>query len=505
MLRPTRLALATLLLPGCLQTETTVNQNHCATQTGDAWCAEKHPAGDRAFCNAGPLDCSPPAEERPDGCVATRPAEDRCYSPCGDRATVLEDGACLDPSGPTTETETTSSTTEDPDTETDPETDTMDASTSTGGPTGCQGPDDCQDAAAPFCVDEVCVPCSGAAEPDVACAELDPAIPLCVDDVCVQCTDENADACGDVTPLCDTEAMTCVACEFHEQCQDLGLPACNIATGACFNADDVSQVNGGTAGAIQTAIDGVADGAAHAIVLTGDGAEHGITIDGGKTIAIVSSNTDVREVDGNEGSPTITVTGDGSTAYLHRLQVTANTDDWGVSVESSATLYADSTQVVQNSGGGVQLAAGTTGFIRNSMIQGEGGNPGIPAVSSNTATVEILYSTLGLDFNSGGPVLACNGGSVAVRNSILVSETNTANSKVDCPSATIEDSAERTTLAPDSWFPGFAAGDYSLNAAGGMQFNGIAVWQLGDPPFDFDGHDRPNEDGASDYAGADVP
>ena len=36
-------------------------------------------------------------------------------------------------------------------------------------------------------------------------------------------------------------------------------------------------------------------------------------------------------------------------------------------------------------------------------------------------------------------------------------------------------------------------------------FADIAQWQTGDPPWDIDHEDRPMTDGASDYAGADVP
>lgn len=139
------------------------------------------------------------------------------------------------------------------------------------------------------------------------------------------------------------------------------------------------------------------------------------------------------------------------------------------------------------------------------MIAGNGGNPGLPALTANGATVEILYSTLGLDFNNGGSVLECSGGAVSARNSIFVSEANTPGSEVDCPGSSIDNSAIRTTLSPTDWFGGFASGDYSLTAAGQTEFANIAVWEDGDPPFDFEGDDRPATDGAMDYPGADVP
>ena len=49
-----------------------------------------------------------------------------------------------------------------------------------------------------------------------------------------------------------------------------------------------------------------------------------------------------------------------------------------------------------------------------------------------------------------------------------------------------------------------SGGDYSLTAAGQTEFADVAVWELGDPPFDFEGDSRPNDDGARDFAGADA-
>ena len=252
------------------------------------------------------------------------------------------------------------------------------------------------------------------------------------------------------------------------------------------------------------AIDAVADGAEHTIVLTGGGQLHTITIDGGKTIAIVSDSAAVRDINGNTASPIITVTEGGSTAYLHRVRIDGSSGV-GVSVGPAATLYADSTQVSGNDGGGIDLATGSSGFLRNCMIAGAGGNPGLPAISGTGASIEVLYSTLGLDFNNGGPTLQCSGGSVAVRNSIIVSETSMTGSEINCPGSTIENSAQETTLSPNDWFgTGFASGDYFLTAAGQTEFADIAIWEDGDPPFDLEGDARPNTDGASDYPGADT-
>ena len=499
---PRQLALLAIVASACTVTTITPNEDYCGLNGGDAHCQALDPAA--PFCLVGTQECFEGAglTPRDNGCYAELPTE-ACHQACG------RDEEDCDPTDPTVGESSTGDETEGPST-TGPETDTEDPSTTTG--PECSETTPCLDETAPFCVDGQCSPCSAVVDvtPDEACATLDEAQPLCVDDACIQCTAESFEACGGTTPLCDGDTNTCVGCSFHEECEDIGLHACNIATGACFSADaaDVSEVNAGTPGALQAAVDGVTAGAEHTIIVTGSaGVSHNITVDAGKSIAIVSASDDpavTQNVAGLSGAPTLTVTGAGTTVYLHRLALTGNDDDVGISVGPAGTLYADSTRVAQNTGGGISLATGSSGFIRNCMIAGNGGNPGLPALTANGATVEILYSTLGLDFNNGGSVLECSGGAVSARNSIFVSEANTPGSEVDCPGSSIDNSAIRTTLSPTDWFGGFASGDYSLTTAGQTQFANIAVWEDGDPPFDFEGDDRPATDGAMDYAGADT-
>ncbi len=393
-------------------------------------------------------------------------------------------------SGPTTQTETS------PDTET---TGPTSETTTTTGPTGCQGPDDCSDPALAFCVDEVCVTCSAASEPDAACAQLDETAPLCIEDACVQCSAENTDACGGVTPLCDVEASTCVACEFHEQCQDIGSPACNFVTGACFDPANVTPVDLSSSGALQAAINGVDDGAEHTIVVTGSaGVSHNATVDGGKVIAFVSTNTSTQTLAGLAGNPTLTLTGADTTVFLHRLQLTANTDDVGVSVEANASLFADSVQVSQNSGGGITLAAGTSGQLRNCMVAGP--LDGI-AVDASASELLLLYSSVLGSLGDADALSCTTGTNVGVRNSIIT--TRGDNPALSCPGASVDNTAVENTADTD-WFSNYNAGDALLTAAGRVQFMGDAIWEDGDPPFDFRGGVRPAVDGSPDFPGAGI-
>ena len=493
------LVAGSLSVPGCLPDKSFFIpfEANCLNNGGDSYCAVQDPSVPYCVAFEGSCYEERGLEATSDelGCVAQMP-EDACWAPCGLGETCLDSTETTEGSSGGTEGASTSSTT------VGPETDTEEPST-TAGPS-CSEAVPCIDPAAPFCIEGECSPCSSVTEttPDEACAALEETTPLCVGDSCVQCSADAIEACGGTTPLCDDEANTCVACSFHEECQAIGSPACNIATGACFDPAAVTEVDAGTDDTLQPAIDAVADGAEHAIVLTGGGQNHTVTIDGGKTITIVSDSASVREVRGNSGNPTVLVSGVGTTAYLHRVALTLNGDDVGVSVASSATLYADSTRIAQNSGGGITLASGTGGFLRNCMVAGDGGESS--AVSSS-GDLSMVYCTLGRDTNFGDPVLECSGGSATVRNSVIVSETNAPGAELNCPGATVENTAQEATLSPEDWFPQFGSGDYALSVAGGAQFDGVAVWQLGDPPFDFDGDARPSEDGAGDFAGADVP
>lgn len=500
------LLLPALALAGCAD-KTYLLPNYCGNSDGDAYCAREAP--DRPYCVLGLDECFDAANlgEFSNGCVADTPPPE-CYTPCG----VDNGDACLDPTNPTGSSGS-GSTTDEPSSTTEGET-----GTETDGPSTTSGPEcmdnaECMDAALPFCVDEVCSPCSASVDvtPDEACAGLDEATPLCIGDACVQCSASNASACEGTTPLCDDASNTCIACSFHEECQDnLDLPACNIATGACFSNDAVTPVNLSGANALQNAVNAVADGAEHAIVITGGSGLHTVTVDGGKTIAIVSDSDAVRTINGST-SAVLTVTGNGTTVFLHRVRL-EDSDDAGVSVESSATLYADSTQVIGNDGGGIELAAGTSGFLRNCMVGRNGDEFASTTGIDSAGDLNVLYSSIIANDGDGADSLLCGGGAAVVRNSIFIGSDA---SSIDCGTLDASNSAfdeavpgdenENVGALDPGWFQSLASADFRLTTAGQSEFADVATWELGDPPFDFDGTDRPNTDGAADYAGADVP
>lgn len=106
-------ALATIPL-ACIEMQRLPNEHHCAQQSGDEWCAERHPDLSRPFCMRGTCEAEGSPDPRPsDGCVTTRPPDDACYSPCGGSSSLLEDATCLQ-SSTTDPTPTPDPSTADP-------------------------------------------------------------------------------------------------------------------------------------------------------------------------------------------------------------------------------------------------------------------------------------------------------------------------------------------------------------------------------------------------------
>jgi len=501
----TRLLLPLIALASaCHVTSFTPNEDYCGFNGGDSHCRDVSP--ETPYCVASTRECydARGLSISDLACVAEQP-EDACRQTCG----IGNGDDCLDPTDPTlsssstTQDETDSSTTEDTTVDTD-----TDESSSTS--TGCMDDDECTDPAAPFCADGTCVPCSSTAAPELACMELDPTTPLCIDDVCVQCTAENADACEGTTPVCGP-ANACVGCEFHEQCEALDSPACDFTDGSCFDPNTAVTVNLATAGALQNEVNAVAAGAHVALIVTGStAATHSATVNGNKVIAIVSANGDAQNIQGAGANSILTVNGPGSTAILHRV-VLQGSSARGIDVNTSGTLYADAVQVVGNDGGGITLGTATTGRLRNCMVAADDAD----AVSV-AGELDALYSTLATSTFGSDAALACSGGaSVTVRNSIIVMQGGTDGDEVNCAGAVYSNSAAESSLPGSgnvgvgtldtTWFGDFNGGDLSLAMDGPNVFDAIAIWEDGDPSFDFEGDDRPTTDGTMDYAGADVP
>lgn len=495
-----------------------INTGHCSFGSGDAVCAALYPSGALPYCNICPGTSSPHGN----GCVEERPA-DECYSPCGQSSSIEEIDACLEeatatdtPSetiGPaeSTSASTTLATTAD----------TLADDTGTTTAPACASDDECAEPT-PLCVDETCVPCNLVPDPDAACESLDPERPLCTAAGCVACTGSDASACGGVTPVCDVPSGTCVGCSLHEQCS---ASACHIEEGSCLPTDRVWHVDGDTNGCatadgspaapyctMAAALANVGVGQSGTIFVharSGDAAyPGGFTITGGRVVAVRGLPDERPRFSGGGVGAPVTITG-GSVAYLDRGRVDGSAVIEAVQVVG-AVLHLDGWLVVLNQGGGVSLSNGAALSARNSVLGANGSAlVDAQALRAVASSFSLRYVTVAANDSAGVASLVCTGGSAGtVSNSIVVAIEP---SSIDCRGLAVDHSAVDSFLDGDGvvlrdmfdagWFTAPGSGDFHLEP--GHPFTDVAQWQLGDPPVDLDGDERPNVAGTPDVAGAD--
>jgi len=487
-----------------------INTNHCAYLEGDATCEARYGAElgscQRASCGS---------TVNGDGCVATRPDEDACYSPCGGGLSFPDDASCA--SGESTSTGE-SSTSGETTIGSESSSSGSGESSSTTGPMPCVSDEECTDVEAPFCgVSGECGTCSGTTDPDAACTGVDPGLPLCVGESCVACTPENPAACTGTTPVCDAATNSCVPCTAHEQC---GEAACNLYTGACLpgEADAIAHVGPGQElASLSEAVLSVPAGGEGTVVVHQADFNEAVVVDGNRTVAFLAAEGDgPLWILAGGGSPQLTVTA-GSTILMDGLQLSGNASDLGVRVDGGRA-WVDRSRIIQNSSGGVLAENGAELTLRNCFV---GGADNAAAVSVDGATARITFSTLG-----GGTItatgLSCTApDAVEVRSSTIVALGIMATGGVDvaCSVADISYTATEAPFAgtgnvavgelpfmtPEDWFVDYGTGNYHLQNDGLTLFADVAQWSTGDPPTDIDGELRPNLDGSPDYAGADVP
>lgn len=507
---------ALAMTSACPVTRTELDPTHCNSNGGDAWCAQQHPDGSRPYCRLGVQMCDEAAgitDFDIDGCFAEQP-EDECYSACGNGVSIVDDDEC---DGQPMNESSGDATASGSDT----------ASSSTGGETGesssgstsppmpCAGHDECEDAAAPFCHpdDGVCVACDGlpADGGDAACEAQDATQPLCVAGACVACVPEGER--GTDTTVCDDGLLVCQAdntcgpCTEHGQCAS---GACDVDGGTCFDPLSVLHVDGDGGQeftSIGAAVAAIGAGTSGMIVVHElDGASpytEAVLIDQGKAVALFAAEGEAPVVLGTAGNPGLRVEDDNTAVYVERMRFAGNTLGPGAIVDGGL-LDLRRSRIVQNSGGGVVAQAGATLYAENCFI---GGALDVVAFDVDGATAQLVYSTVTTSTFGSTPALRCLGASdVGVRNSIVVSQGGTSPDEIDCGATVVSSATEADVGAfDDGWFADHNNGDFSLTTDGATAFDGLAVWNTGDPAVDIGGDRRPADNGATDYAGADVP
>lgn len=429
---------------------------------------------------------------------------------------------------------------------------TGDTTSTTAPPPECTMDGDCGDAAKPFCENETCVACDGAAEPDVACAGKDPTAPVCNAGTCVECTPESKALCLDTKPVCGVD-NTCTACTEHSECADT---ACNLDTGACFGLDYIIYVDraapceagDGTMAApfckISQAFekmlgDDVALGWTIKIK-SGNYVEDPLVVPDGAIVAMTSWDGIQPKIRATPGSgPTLSVANE-TKLFIDNLAFNLNDESNGVVCASAKVWIDDSrmasnvnqgyestdcdswirrTVIFKNGGGGIaSYGAGGT-WITNSFVTSNGTQVleeygGIRSAQGNE--MHVNYSTVVNNLTAVGPrSLQCtpDAGPTEIRNSVLIAFGGM--SSVDCAMGTFSNSAldegamdgdtniVATVMDIMTFFNPQMNGVYTAKPDTGLAMLGL--WKTGDPMTDFDGTARANMDGSPDFAGADKP
>lgn len=453
-----------------------------------------------------------PSEACDDGeACGTTCADTDCTSSTSPTTTISPDTTITATTADTSSTDTTLSTTSiDPD-----------SSSSSAGPVPeCTIDADC-DADAPHCSMGTCVACSDTPNPDGACAALDPDVPLCVDDACVQCDADDQTVCTGTVPICDVATNTCVGCSAHEECP---ASACHLDEGSCLPEDVVFWVDGDAAdclGAdgsmaapyctIGEAIDQIGQASRGTLRIAATGAPYGeaIEIDGNRVVALLADGDELPAWFGIAG-PTLTV--DSATVFAHRIAWRSNALFPAIALDD-AIAWIDRSEIVLNQGGGIELVAGSVLHLRTSVIgAGGSGLADRQALRVDGSMIDVVASTIaGNDSSMTSSIRCLGGGGGSVRSSIVVGLDPPS---VSCLGLEVDDSAIDTEGLGGSgnteldafnagWFVDAAGGDFHL--VDGTLFEDVGVWHDGDPAVDLDGDARPDRDGATDVAGADVP
>ncbi len=478
---------------------------------------------------------------------ATETGETTGTTTTGSEASDSDPTSNSNPTENTTPPDTTGSNSDSESNSSDTDPTTTDPLTSTTS-MGCSDNSEC-DAATPFCENKMCVACSGAAEPDVACAGVSEDTPVCGPEGCVECTTESKALCVGNKPVCGPD-NTCGACTMHADCPD---SACNLETGACFLPDYVIYVDRampcdvgmGTIDAPFCKISEAFGKMAEDVTLgwtikirSGNYIEEPLVVPDGSVVVLSrwgETAPRIRAVD--DSSNTLTIQ-NGTTAFLDNLAFSSNTDYNGV-VCAGAKVFADNVRfasnkiqgyestdcdstinrsvIYSNFGGGIaSYGAGTT-RIWNSFISANGHQTlgefgGLRSAQGNE--MHVVYSTVINNLSKmGASSLECvDAGPTEVRNSVIIGFVAPS---VDCPTVTFETSAiDEGAMDGDTNLPATKA-DIALFfepetmgvylALAGSALEALAVWKDGDPTTDYNGTARANMDGAADHAGADKP
>ncbi|MBZ5715795.1 hypothetical protein [Nannocystis pusilla] len=396
-----------------------------------------------------------------------------------------------------------------------------------------------------------CGPCSSLPV-DKTCTDVDASTPACDEPSghCVECTEDQAQACSGSTPVCDPETHICVPCTEHSQCPN---SACDIQEGECFpeepelifyvqgSLSDCQNKDGKSA---QTAFCALADVPLEEPkttirLLPGVTSPLALTVPEGKAVALVREGMQIPEINGQAiGGPTLVVS-PGARLYISGIRLRYSTPTgymvrcaagafyahdsiWeGNGTHESKALEASACDTfihrsrIVRCGSGIQASSGTL-LVENSFIiqNGVGGFSAFNLL--NTVKARITYSTIGLNkVINGVSTFMCtgNGQNITVRNSAVVGLAPLTNCKEEMGQILVFENGMKEEV-PDiaaannlmsQWFnpPQLDVYTPKNDEQGVDPLEGTAMWEEGDPKFDFFKAAIPTD--APSFAGARQP
>jgi len=241
------------------------------------------------------------------------------------------------------------------------------------------------------------------------------------------------------------------------------------------------------------------------IVATVNPHAEAVSVPGGKTLALLGDGDGASlEI---QGMPVIQVNSNAK-LFAQGLEVSGGTSSV---LCFGGSAWLDRMAVVgEAENANLEVAGNGYVSVRNSFLGGKS-NDG-PALLLTSGQATIVYSTLvtGVD----APAISCAAGGAgsSVRNSLMVSRSNTPE-VVGCDSLDVTTSALEMPLGDNlalgemdiGWFQAFNSEDFHLSPNAPAELATAAVWFDGDGTTDVDGDPRPTGEGTPDYAGADIP
>lgn len=392
-----------------------------------------------------------------------------------------------------------------------------------------------------------CVGCSDIA----SCTAVNPLTPACdaASGECVECSSDDASACVDQRPVCDTALHTCRGCTDHGECPG---SACDLESGACFPADQALHVGGagcndngdGAEGAplctIKAALGLVAKGSKsvpRAVLIQSGTYSDALVVPGGFTVALIG--TAAPRLTG-KGAEALRVDA-GAHLFADGLEIRGNTDGAGLGC-TNASVWLDNSVVAEhmsgvngtnctirlrggvvakNSSEGIYATSGQL-HLENAFVSENGGISGRGGLAlAGGAAAEVVYTTLygnaasiglghSVDCDPDGP-----SESVTVRNAILLNLKGYATNSCDKQAEIVHSAISAMADGPmggdnlgvtDETKPALIAADPKLlgvfRPIKDSALSVVGLWTDPDPRVDFEGDARQMDIG---FPGADQP